>query len=125
MNHLPTRHFVRTRLIVLIGCALLAVRASSWGRLPVPYECEGAIAAIDQSARSLTLVTSPQSKLGRTIKPTRFVWTENTEFIKNGEPTDANLLLVGEHVRVHYQYSTKKHLPILVRVVWGRMNSPR
>ena len=127
MNGLSTRRLVRTgscHFVLLITCTLLATSASGWARLPVPYECEGTITAIDSATHALTLMASPQPKLGRSIKPTKFVWTEHTEFIKNGGPTDASLLLVGERVHVHYQYPTKKQLPVLVKVVWGRMSLP-
>jgi hypothetical protein len=122
VNRLSAYRLVRMKYLLLTGCALLSVRPCAWTRLPVPYEFEGTIAAIDQNARSLTVTPVPHAKLGWRIKPTKFAWSPTTEFIKDGEPSDPALLQVGDHVSVYYQFAAKKQPPMLVKVVW--LHSP-
>lgn len=111
---------------VLAATALLCLSAAeSWARLPVPYKHEGAITSIDREARVIVLAEPPKPKfrIGKIVKPTTFVWTENTQFIKNGQLTNATALSTSVPARLRYWYPPKKGRPFLVKIVWE--NDPK
>jgi hypothetical protein len=113
--------FSRLALAVYV---LLFASSSGWARLPLPYEHQGVVATIDSEARKILLVEPAKPKcwlgwFGRTVKPTTFVWADETEFIKDGQPAEATALATGEHVQVHYWYPPQKGHPWLVKVSWG------
>lgn len=95
---------------LLAGFALFLASSPAWARLPVPYKHQGAIASIDREARVIVLAEPPKPKfrLGKIIKPTTFVWTENTQFIKSGQPASASALSSGVPARLHYWYPPKR-----------------
>ena len=100
-------------------CALLIVTSEAWARLNVPRQHRGVVASIDKDASKIVLAEPKKSKfqLGRIIKPNTFTWSEETEFIKNGQPATPAALSEGTPAEVHYWYQTKGK-PVLVKVVW-------
>jgi len=109
---------------VMAGCALLIAGASAWARLPIPYEQRGAVASVDENAHLIVLAAPPKPKfrLGKIVKPTVFVWTQDTKFIRNGQPADAAGLALGENVHLYYRYPGTKQPPVLVKVLWPDRN---
>jgi len=115
---------ISTKAVLAVTALLCLSAAESWARLPVPYKHEGAIASIDREACVVVLAGSPKPKfrLGKIIKPTTFAWTENTQFIKNGQPADVTTLASGAQARLHYWYPPRNGTPFLVKVVWENGN---
>src|SRR2546426_6330131 len=121
------RSLINTRRLnrfVVAGCALLLGSASAWARLPGPYEHRGTIQSIDYHAQLIVLAAPPRPKfrIGKIVKPTTFVWTENTEFIKNGRPDDGAAMFPGARVHLYYRYSKTKLSPVLLKVLWTDKN---
>lgn len=105
---------------LLAAATLLLSSADIWARLPAPFQQQGAITSVDHEARVIVLAepTKPRFRLGKIVKPNSFVWTETTQFIKNGQPSDASALSPNVRARLHYLYPPKKGRPFLVKVVW-------
>lgn len=112
---------------LVFGASILCLAGSTaWARLPRPYQHEGVVASVDSDSRVIALVQPPKPKfrLGKIVKPTTFVWNENTHFIKNGQPVAASALSSGAHARLHYWYPPKNGRPFLVKVLLENGSEP-
>ena len=109
----------------LCVCSLVVAGASASARLAVPHGQSGVIQSIDRQHQLIVLDMPPKPKfrIGKITKPSTFVWTENTKFIKNGEPADATGLFPGDRVRLYYRYSKRTQPPFLLKVVSSTANT--
>lgn len=82
-------------------------------------EREGVIQSITPGERVIVLVEPPQRhlRLGRTVKPSRFVWTDDTLFMTGDGVSSVGELRLGDRVKLSYRYVTAKQPPYLVKVV--------
>lgn len=76
---------------------------------------------VDGNTRTLALVTQPKSKfrLGKIIKPTTFVWNDQTKFIKDGREMNPADLTTNSPAQLEYFYPRGKGRPVLLKVVFG------
>jgi hypothetical protein len=106
------------KVLLTLGLLALATFAAS-ARLPAPHQHQGAIAFVDLQTHTLILAAAPKPKLrlGSIVKPSTFVWTEQTQFISKGLPFDPARLASGEEVRLYYHYRKAKQPPVLLKLV--------
>ena len=119
----PSRPMVsgirRALKVLLFAVPLVVAVVSVWGRLPAPYEEHGTIRSVDKVRQIIVLDRPPRKLLiGKAVKPAEYVWTEETQFLKDGQLTNATPLLPGERASVWYRYSTNGQPPWLVKVSW-------
>ena len=107
------------RALLLGLCIVIITASNTWARLNVPRRHGGVVASVDEDTRTLVLAEAkkPKFQFGWIIKPKRFEWTEETEFIRNGQPATPAALSEGAQAEVHYRYETGGK-PVLVTVVW-------
>ena len=87
-------------------------------RVPATHEHQGTIASIDRETHLLILTADPKPHfhLSHTVKPSRFAWNDETQFIKDGNRTNSGAFSQGETVRLFYRYSARKQPPLLLKV---------
>lgn len=96
----------------LVATALLCLSsAETWARLPKPIQVSGVVLAVDLDTSSLVF------KAAKDKKPVVLDWNGDTQFIRNGQPTNATALPNGTPVVIYFK-EVSFHNSLLKKVVW-------
>lgn len=107
-------------LSLVTGSLLLWTQSSTdaWARIPRPYENTGVVRTMDVPHQTLVLEAPAKSRSGvgaARKKPTDFVFTRETAFLRRHRVIQPHEVKPGERVKVFYRYA-KRGKPFLTAV---------
>lgn len=107
-------------LPLFTGSLLLWIQSSTaaWARIPRPYENTGVVRTMDVPHQTLVLEAPSKSRSGIGAargKPTDFVFTRETAFLRHHRAIQPREVKPGERVKVFYRYA-KRGKPFLTAV---------